>query len=744
MIMEDPRFHEYTNDYVNDFSLDDGNNVFPIFDQFSSYATRGYRFRDEPLDLSFLDVPSPVANHDSVRTMNSLPGMASQIDSAHEEYDNSVFKFLNHILVEENMEGKQSVYNNDPFALQATENSFYEALGSSNHREPLRPPPLILVPNVQTPEEIVCGSSSEYSTCGSNNSVDPRWVRSDSFDTNSSVTQANSLECLPFRSSTTSVVNDVNDTMDSINTHMLQHMFTDSESILQFKRGMEEASKFLPPSRPLIIDLDKYNLPSGSPPGVPVKVERVDTENSPNPLKGRKHFPLEDEYFEDERISKQPSAVNEDEEAELCKMFDQILLCTNAKGEPVPGFGDHLPSHNNIKHVYNGWNAPWTGNPSDNIDIRTLLIKCAQSIADDDHRIASEQLKKIRKHTSPSGNASERLAHIFALGLEARLSDTSSQLYTSQKATKIPAADKLKPFQAYLSACPFVKNEVYYANKMILEAAWTSSTLHIVDFGIAYGFQWPILIKHLADRPGGPPKLRITGIEFPQPGFRPAEMVEETGRRLAIYCERFNVPFEYNALATQNWEMIKLEDLKLHRNEFLVVNSQARFENLLDEVNGTTDSPRDGVLKLIRDMKPDFFVHSVVNGSYSSPFFVTRFKEALFHYSSLFDMLDTILDRTNEHRQNFEMEFYGRQVMNVIACEGPQRVERPETYKQWQVRTSRAGFKPRRVNRDIVSQLKCKVKVGYHRDFVLDEDGKWMLQGWKGRILYAVSCWVPT
>ncbi|KAI3786985.1 hypothetical protein L1987_41113 [Smallanthus sonchifolius] len=737
MVMESS-FHEYT-DYINDFSLDDENTL-PIFDQFSGLAN-GYRFRDEPLDLSFLDPPAPAPIHEPV-SVNSFPVMAGRADSP-DEYADCVSKYLNQILVEENIESKQSMFH-DPFALQATEKSFYEALG--NNHLPVQPA-LSFPPDFESPEEIPNGSFSEYSAYSStsgSSSVEPRCVRSDSFETKSSVTQAHSLENPPFGSAI-SVTNDVNDTMDSmINTHTLQSIFTDNESILQFKRGMEEARKFLPPNKPLVIDLDKYNLPSDptdSPPEVVVKVEKVELDSSLNGFRGRKHFQLEDNDYEDERISKQ-SAVYEDEEVELSEMFDRILLCTNAKGEPTHGCGE-LSNNPNLQYVYSGWNAPvWRpGNTNESIDIRTLLINCAQSIAADDYKVASEQLKLIRQHASPSGNASQRLAHIFALGLEARMSGTGSQIYESQKVTRISAADKLKAFQSYMSSCPFKKNEIYFANRTIYEASLSSSTLHVVDFGIAYGFQWPILIKHLADRPGGPPKLRITGIELPQPGFRPAERVEETGRRLATYCERFKVPFEYNAIAIKNWEMIKVDDLKLQRNEFLVVNALARFENLLDEMIVTDSSPRDAVLKLIRDMKPDIFVHSVINGSYSAPFFVTRFREALFHYSALFDMLDATLDRGNEQRQNFEKEFYGRQVMNVIACEGQQRVERPETYKKWQVRTTRAGFKPRRIDRELVSQVKSRVKVGYHKDFVFDEDGKWMLQGWKGRILYAITCW---
>ncbi|XP_071697864.1 scarecrow-like protein 14 [Rutidosis leptorrhynchoides] len=708
MVMEDPQFHEY----INEFTLDDENTL-SVFDQFSSSQGTGYRFRDEPLDLSFLYVPSPVPNN-GPGAVNSVPQVSSP-----DEYEDSVSKFLDQILVEENLERKESLFF-DPLELQATETSLYEAIG--NNYPTLQPPS-------ESPEEIAYRSSSEYSTY-SNTNDEPHCVRSDSFETKSTVTQTPSLDYRPVSSAT----------IDSVNTHMVQNMFSDSESMLLYKRGLEEASKFLPVIKPLVIDLDQYNLQSNSPSDVVVKTETIDLEKSPNVFRGRKHFQLDDSDSEDERISKQ-SALYDDESAELSEMFDRILLCTNAKGEPTPGYGD-LP--NNIQQTYNSWTAPYSrpGNTIDSINIRTLLINCAQSVANDDCMVANEQLKQIKLHTSSSGNASQRLAHIFAVGLEARLACTGPQLYASQKVTRISAAEKLKAFQAYISACPFKKNEIYFANRTIFEAASGSSTLHIVDFGISYGFQWPILIKHLADRPGGPPKLRITGIEFPQSGFRPAERVEETGRWLTNYCNRFKVPFEYNAIAMQNWEMIKIEDLKLQRNEFLAVNALARFENLLDETF-VKDNPRDGVLKLIRDMKPDMFVHSVVNGSYGVPFFLTRFKEALFHFSSLFDMFDATLDRENEQRQNYEREFYGRQVMNVIACEGPERVERPETYKQWQVRLSKAGFKPKRLDRELVSQLKSKVKIGYHKDFVFDEDGKWMLQGWKGRILYAISCWVP-
>lgn len=91
----------------------------------------------------------------------------------------------------------------------------------------------------------------------------------------------------------------------------------------------------------------------------------------------------------------------------------------------------------------------------------------------------------------------------------------------------------------------------------------------------------------------------------------------------------------------------------------------------------------------------------------------------------------------------FEREVFARDAMNVIACEGVARVERPETYKQWQVRNVRAGFRQIPLYEDIFKNVTRIVKSDYHRDFVIDQDGHWMLLGWKGRVIHAVSCWVP-
>ncbi|KAE8680448.1 scarecrow-like protein 14-like [Hibiscus syriacus] len=257
--------------------------------------------------------------------------------------------------------------------------------------------------------------------------------------------------------------------------------------------------------------------------------------------------------------------------------------------------------------------------------------------------------------------------------------------YSPLISNRTSAADILKAYGVYVLACPFKK-------------------------------------MRLSARAGGPPKLRITGIEFPQPGFRPDERVEETGRRLKRYCERFNVPFEYNVIA-KKWETIQLEELKINKDEVVVVNCLYRLKNLPDDTLSSS-SARDTVLKLIRSINPEF-------------------KEALFHFSAQFDIFEANVSREDPQRMMFGREILGRDIMNVVACEGIERVERPKTYKQWQARTLRAGFKPIPLDEVLVKKVKNLVQSNYNRDFILDVDGRWMLQGWKGRALIALSCWKP-
>ncbi|KAK4483120.1 hypothetical protein RD792_010299 [Penstemon davidsonii] len=428
-------------------------------------------------------------------------------------------------------------------------------------------------------------------------------------------------------------------------------------------------------------------------------------------------------------------------ESESLEMYDKVLLCSNSWGNEATKQNGNSKGSKKGRPKGGGGSKKQSNSIKEMVDLRSLLTQCAQAVASYDTRTVNGLLIRIRQHSSPSGDGTERVAHYFANALEARMAGTGPASYVGCFSSRISASEILKSYKAYINACPFQKISNLLANKTIKKLADGATTLHIIDFGILYGFQWPCLIQALSERPGGPPKVKITGIDFPQPGFRPAERVEDTGNRLQRYCERFGVPFEYIAIA-QKWETIKMEQLKIEKNELLVVNSLYRLQNVPDETV-MVNSPRDAVLNLIKKINPNMFIQGVINGTYNTPFFITRFREALFHFSSMFDMFEATMPREDEDRVLFEREVVGKDAMNIIACEGTERVDRPETYKQWQYRNLRAGLRQLPLDQELVKSVRRMVKMNYHKDFSVDEDGKWMLQGWKGRVIHALSYWQP-
>ncbi|KAG0462275.1 hypothetical protein HPP92_020751 [Vanilla planifolia] len=680
---------------------------------------------------------SPVAEPALFSTSNPPSALRTAHDGDSTEdseiFSDVVLSYISRMLMEEDVDEKINELYFDNAALQAAEKPFYDILGQQH------PPP--------SPEKLpFCQnhvfegakeSSNNRDLIGESSSswvVDPRWIPDSSSNHQLQghflSVDYSSQSALGLSNSRTSVSYLLAFTSRS----------SESQSACQFTRGMEEARKFLPSESSNLLSQHKSEKKKTF-----VDVQEYAADRQEEFLvdvrsRGKRRPQTVNLDFQEGTTSKQSAMYTED--ALRSDLFDKVLLCQSAKNCSLNMSNDTREQalHVQVQGSGNGRKARGKSQQKkDEVDLRTLLVCCAQAVASDDRRHAYELLKQIRKYSSPFGDGSQRLAHCFADGLEARLAGNGSQIYHSLVSKRTTATDILKAYQLYLSACPFMTVSQFFSNQTILNVSENASIVHVIDFGICFGFQWPRLIQRLSSRPGGPPKLRITAVDVPQPGFRPTERIEETGKRLAKYAKCFHVPFEYNAIASK-WEMIQVEDLKVGEGEVVIVNCLHRFRNLVDETV-VVDSPRNKVLGTIRNANPDVFIQGIVNGSYDAPFFLTRFREALFHYSALFDMLETTVPRDDEQKLLIEKDLFGREALNVTSCEGSERVERPETYKQWQQRNLRAGFTQLPLDSHIVKKAKDKVRGCYHKDFVIHEDSKWLLQGWKGRITFALSTW---
>jgi len=96
----------------------------------------------------------------------------------------------------------------------------------------------------------------------------------------------------------------------------------------------------------------------------------------------------------------------------------------------------------------------------------------------------------------------------------ARMSGTGGQLYSALSNNRPSEAEMLKAQILYCECCPFTQVPHTYANYAIMKAFKGAQRVHIIDYGILYGVQWPCLLHQLSQREGGPPHLRITGMPF--------------------------------------------------------------------------------------------------------------------------------------------------------------------------------------------------------------------------------------
>ncbi|MCO5614720.1 hypothetical protein L7F22_069004 [Adiantum nelumboides] len=80
------------------------------------------------------------------------------------------------------------------------------------------------------------------------------------------------------------------------------------------------------------------------------------------------------------------------------------------------------------------------------------------------------------------------------------------------------------------------------------------------------------------------------------------------------------------------------------------------------------------------------------------------------------------------------------QAFKYKQCEGLLVSGRIEKYKQWQGRLAEVGMQQLALNANTVHQVEGLLK-NCHKEYMEAKDRQYLLLGWKGRTLYALSTW---
>lgn len=371
-------------------------------------------------------------------------------------------------------------------------------------------------------------------------------------------------------------------------------------------------------------------------------------------------------------------------------------------------------------------------------DLKEVLYACAKAIENNDMIMTEWLMTELRKMVSVFGEPVQRLGAYMLEGLVARLASSGSSIYKALKCKEPSSVELLSYMHLLYEVCPYFKFGYLSANGAIAEAVKNESNVHIIDFQIAQGTQWITLIQALASRPGGPPRLRITGIDDSTSAYARAGGLELVGLRLSRLAESCKVPFEFHAAAISGTE-VQLEDLGVQPGEAIAVNFALMLHHMPDESVGTQNH-RDRLLRMVKGLSPKVVTLVEEEANTNTALFLPRFVETMNHYLPIFESMDVSLPREHKERISVEQHCLAREIVNVIACEGAERVERHEYLGKWHARFLMAGFTPHPLSHYVNATIKMLLE-NYSEKYTLEERDGALFLGWNNQPLITSCAW---
>ncbi|TYH68575.1 hypothetical protein ES332_D06G269600v1 [Gossypium tomentosum] len=372
------------------------------------------------------------------------------------------------------------------------------------------------------------------------------------------------------------------------------------------------------------------------------------------------------------------------------------------------------------------------------LDLKEVLIACGQALYDNDKSRVAGLMHVLEKMVSVSGEPLQRLGAYVLEGLRARLESSGSNIYKALKCQEPTSSELMSYMHILFRICPYWKFAYTSANAVIKEVMEYEQRIHIIDFQIAQGTQWMYLIAALSKCPGGPPFIRVTGIDDSQSNHARGGGLSIVGQKLSEFAKSYKVPFEFHDTSVSTSE-IQVQNLNICPGEALAVNFPYVLHHMPDE-SVTISNHRDRLLRLVKSLSPKVvtLVEQESNTN-TSPFF-SRYIETLNYYTAMFESIDVACPRDDKQRISAEQHCVARDIVNMIACEGQERVERHELLGKWRSRFMMAGFSPYPLSSLVTSAVRDMLKEYNNNYRVVEREGSLYL-GWINRAMATSSAW---
>ncbi|KAK2978514.1 hypothetical protein RJ640_010160 [Escallonia rubra] len=376
------------------------------------------------------------------------------------------------------------------------------------------------------------------------------------------------------------------------------------------------------------------------------------------------------------------------------------------------------------------------------LDLKEVLLACAEAASEAeseaDMATVNRLMDVLERMVSVTGEPIQRLGAYMLEGIRARLISSGSVIYKNLKCKEPTSSELMSSMRVLYDICPYYKFAYTSSNVAIEEAVENEPRIHIIDFCIAQGSQWMFLMKGLARRPGGPPHIRITGVDDTDSSHARGGGLHLVGQRLSEFAESCGVPFEFHGAAMSGCK-VERDNLRVRAGEALAVNFPYMLHHMPDE-SVSTQNHRDRLLRLIKSFSPKIVTLLEQESNTNTASFFPRFRETLDYYAAMFESIDAARPRDDKQRISAEEHCVARDIVNIIACEGADRVERHEPFGKWRSRLTMAGFTPCPLSSSVAKAVRDMLK-DYSGNYGLAESYGALFLGWKNRPLSTCSAW---
>ncbi|XP_062231425.1 scarecrow-like protein 1 [Phragmites australis] len=371
-------------------------------------------------------------------------------------------------------------------------------------------------------------------------------------------------------------------------------------------------------------------------------------------------------------------------------------------------------------------------------DPKQLLFDCAEAISEYSIDEAQSIIIELRQKVAIQGDPSQRIAAYLVESLAATIQSSGKGIYRALRCKEAPSPYQLSAMQILFEICPCYRLGFMAANYAILEACKGEEIVHIIDFDINQGSQYITLIQFLRSNSNKPLRLRITGVDDPESVNRAVGGLKVVGQRLEKLAEDCEVTFEFRAVAANVGDVTPAM-LDCRPGEALIVNFAFLLHHLPDESVSIVNE-RDQLLRMVKGLRPKLVTLVEQDANTNTTPFLARFREVNDYYSAVFDSLDATLPRESPDRMNVERQCLAREIVNILACEGPDRVERYEVAGKWRARMTMAGFLPSPFNSNAIDGTRSLLK-SYCDKYKFEKVHDGLHFGWGDKTLVVASAW---